>query len=862
MPRGNPYVHAAAAPRSRPTHRHGRSIAFHLSEQGRDAAVSSDIRRMLRRLALASAGAARGARARQPGAVQPPARSLVHGVRVRAAARAAKRPAEPTGIGVGAYGVVEHIRDVAAARRAGAPGGSLHQTRQRRLRARAERQPRRRRRRAAVRPPGARAAGHGEAFSVDLSSQRVRRGLELLEGIRAGPAARGAARLPDRARGWRPRACSGFIAPVCGPRRRSWRTSSRPARRAGGEGGGHKRRRRADAARGCRLRRRRTRRRAKTLSAHHPALTPLPAPTRNALDRVLARRARRARRRCRPRALPRACTRPCRETPRAPGDRGRPVGRAQSAAGDRASCGPRGPASASRTGSSCCSGDSAAAADGWASSPRAVAEPRLEAWARACAASPDQIGVRARFVDDSGGEVAQLDDAHSRRSPSGGQTRAARTFRLGALDLVAAAPTRREPPSGLRSSCGCRARRAERPADAEEAHTRARLRAPPGLGRRRSSAFAETLEIARQLRDVIGRARALGPSDLASSGRHRRRRSTPRELAGRAHAAANALATAHRCPSGRAARTTTRPRIRQALFSADALGIAGAAPVTVRDAPGRHPRRGERPRRRARGAARQANAALAELTSAPRQRSQSAGRVRAALAARSSARASRPAGTSRTPGATAPFAAAGPRRTAPTPRPRAPGSRAPRRSARRRGARRRAGVRGRRVGGTETSRRGDPARRSARRRRRRALGSPPARTGRHDPAAGACRSSRSRRRADTPAGTRRRPARRRVGRGGAKRCRRRRASRSTTTRRAPPPRRCCCSAYHRQDREAWSDAGRAADRRRGARARAASGSSTSTTCRPRPAAARACHGRKPGRRRDRPRHRGAHRREP
>jgi hypothetical protein len=216
----------------------------------------------------------------------------------------------------------------------------------------------------------------------------------------------------------------------------------------------------------------------------------------------------------------------------------------------------------------------------WASSPRALAEPRLEAWARAFLPSPAAIGVRARFIDATGAEVAALDQQtlKSLLSAAG-----AADLGLGALDLVAQADPHETPHrSGLEVRLAALFE-LMRPANAADATLELVYERHSGWDEQ-TFGIVETLEIARQLRDVISRGRALAPKDLVSGGTSPPTLN-PTELTGRATQANNTLATAI-ADLDALSTSTDAAKIRKALFTADALGVAGAAPVSVRDTPG------------------------------------------------------------------------------------------------------------------------------------------------------------------------------------------------------------------------------------------------------------------------------------
>jgi hypothetical protein len=575
---GNPYVTPLGRLEATDPIDGVESIAFELSELGRDVAVLSDVRQILRRLAT-----------RPPELLEELVRSSLGlfshrldpwytGFAVERLLELRNDPQTATGMCVGGFGVVERIR--MSPRHASntqadlftspVNGGYIH---------------------APSVNHGAAAAvlrsvhlahsslGHGEAFSVDVSSERVRRALELLDGIRAGQplaallgyrierglAGAGLQRLTAGVRAAAP-LLAHKLTPGTEPAEKVAASNVVDGLTLLVDAGYH-----GDGPPS-----------AKVLLAHHPELTPLPTSDRNQLDRVL-RAAADALDALSDLALSESVFQTVQGSPAR-------AGAAVDALAGTAQAGDPDVVRTPRTGVGVTHrllvllGDSAAAVDGWAASPRAVAEPRLDAWAQAWLPPPDQIGVRVRFVDDSGGVVAQLDeltlaDLHHEALDQGRED-----LPLGALDLVAAAKpgaTAQLSPFELRLLALADL---QRPADAEAAQI--------GLVFDRQEDWdttvfgvPETLEIASALRDVIGRSRPLAPTDLASSGWPPATAVATGELAGRAAAAANALQTA--IASLQAAGTgDDTTALRQALFEADRFGIPGAAPVTSRDATG------------------------------------------------------------------------------------------------------------------------------------------------------------------------------------------------------------------------------------------------------------------------------------
>ena len=194
--------------------------------QGRDAATSGDLRQR-------STAARRDRPAElleqhlraSLGLLQPPARSLVHRRSPSSGCWSCGTTSRSmTGLAIGAYGVVEHIRGPRDEPVSGATD-LFTQPIQRRVRPRAERQPRERPRPCCAPStwPIAAAGTRQTRFSVDLSSAAGAAGPRAARGDPPGPAARGAARLPNRARNWPPRSCSAS-SPHCEQRRRWSRT--------------------------------------------------------------------------------------------------------------------------------------------------------------------------------------------------------------------------------------------------------------------------------------------------------------------------------------------------------------------------------------------------------------------------------------------------------------------------------------------------------------------------------------------------------------------------------------------------------------------------------------------------------------
>lgn len=223
-------------------------------------------------------------------------------------------------------------------------------------------------------------------------------------------------------------------------------------------------------------------------------------------------------------------------------------------------------------------------ADGWASTPRALAEPRLEAWARATLPAPADIGIRARFIHPRGKEVAALDrltlaSLHEAATPDDKEDPG---LRLGALDLVALADPHETPHRSALELRLAALIELVRPATAADATLELVFERRPTWDEKRFG-LVETLEIARQLRDVISRARPLAPTDLVPPSAAPTTSVPAAELPKRATQATDALLDSINVLAKLRKSSQNTAKIREALFSADSFGVAGAAPATVRD---------------------------------------------------------------------------------------------------------------------------------------------------------------------------------------------------------------------------------------------------------------------------------------
>jgi hypothetical protein len=597
----------------------GGNVAFQLSELGREAGASADLRAALRRLAAAP-----------PDEVELHLRAslglLGHRLDPWYTALATDRlrelrndAASMTGLAVGAYGVLEDLRPSPRQPVPGAPGlytspvngGYVHAPSAGHGAAAAVLR--------SVHLAHA-AAGHGtggpgkaDAFSVDLSSARVRRGVAILEGIRAGQPL--AALLGYRIErelvreGLQPliarlRAAAPLVAHQLTP-------GTQPAESVAA----------TNVVDGLRL---------LELAGNDGAVAPTTAallaaapgvgPVKRAevagLDRVLVAAAD---------ALDSVADLAVAESVYQ-AVQGSPT--RSGAAVDALSGAPVPPpeigvARTPRTGVGVTHrllvllGAAPAGGTAWAAPPRALAEPRLEAWARAALPPPASIRLRARFVDAEGAVVAVLD------TPTLADLLAAAGPGLGlsALDLVLLADPHETPhrsPLELRLAAMLEARR---PAGAGDATLELVTERAAGWSAAEFG-LVETLEIARALRAAISRGRPLRPADLApAAGGTAQATVEEVDLAGRATNATTALdgaisgLVAARAADDAAvqAGSADPAALRAALFAADRFGVPGAAPATVRDTAGTDDEAAAQRAREHDGLRHQVTAALAEL---------------------------------------------------------------------------------------------------------------------------------------------------------------------------------------------------------------------------------------------------------
>jgi len=608
----------------------GESVAFQLSEAGRDAGEMADLRAALRRLA-----------ARPPQATEQHLRASLGLVSHRLdpwyTALAADRlrelrndPSSMTGVNIGAYGAVEDLRAAPRQVVAGTPGlytspingGYVHAPSVGHGAAAAVLRSVHLAHAAAG--DGAGTVGRGDAFSIDLSSARVRQGLELLEGIRGGQplaALLGYRIERDLARERlqpfiaRLRSAAPLIAhqltpgtePVESVAATNVADGLRVLELAGYDGA--------------------TQPTVAALLASAPAVGPVKQAEEAGLTRILLAAAD---------ALDSVADLGVAESvyQAVRGSPARAGGTVDGLSGAPVPPPEIGIVRTPRTGVGVTHRlmvlleAAAGSSPGWVASPRAAAEPRLEAWARAALPTPASIRIRARFLDAKGDEMAALDDL-----TLGALTKAEPGLALGALDVVLAADPHETPhqsPLELRIAALVEQ---QRPVDAKDATLELVFERPDGWPVE-DFGWVETLEIARALRAAITRARPLQPADLAATGGSPSTTVDEADLARRAAAAVTALddaitglVDAQAADEKASDRGSADPAaLRAALFAADLFGVTGAAPATVRDSTGKDDEAVKQRGREADGLRHQVTAALAEL----RHRQTTAGNLPAA----------------------------------------------------------------------------------------------------------------------------------------------------------------------------------------------------------------------------------------
>lgn len=207
---------------------------------------------------------------------------------------------------------------------------------------------------------------------------------------------------------------------------------------------------------------------------------------------------------------------------------------------------------------------------GWAqadTSPRAAAEPRLNAWAGGLLPAPQRVRLSVEQIGDDGAVTARSD---MRASDLG----------LSPLDFVSMAPT---PPGAPTPELDARVLHLARSRDAALARS-PQLR----VNARRQADWAadefslrEALEVAARARACLGGARAADPRDLAALDATGNGEVAAADLEERAAAAARALAAAADTLDALVAQADQAGPValRAALLALQGFGLGGAVPV-------------------------------------------------------------------------------------------------------------------------------------------------------------------------------------------------------------------------------------------------------------------------------------------
>jgi len=219
----------------------------------------------------------------------------------------------------------------------------------------------------------------------------------------------------------------------------------------------------------------------------------------------------------------------------------------------------------------------------WAMTPRALAEPRIEACARRLLPAPNDIGIRVLFRDAAGEEVESRDTTLGELHSLVPDEFAAQ--RLAAIDLVAQADPHDTP---HRSALETRLAALAQAAFADVTHTGVIELQFARAANWDATRFGlvETLEIARSLRDLAGHGRPLGPRDFTQVIPDGTISENLTDLERRLTAAQAGLAAA-KAQLTTALADTDAAALRAAMLTADTFGIAGAAPESLLDAPKR-----------------------------------------------------------------------------------------------------------------------------------------------------------------------------------------------------------------------------------------------------------------------------------
>ena len=216
---------------------------------------------------------------------------------------------------------------------------------------------------------------------------------------------------------------------------------------------------------------------------------------------------------------------------------------------------------------------------GWSEAPRALAEPRLEAWAQTILPRPAAITLRARFTNAAGDEVARLDDVTLDGLLAIAAAEAPH-LRLCALDVVALADPASQPQRSALETRIAALLELARPQTAGIATLELVFDRHDDWDAT-DFGIVETLEIAKGLRDLLGQARPLGTADVARAGRSSESAIDTADLARRADAAVGSLGDL--ILALESAASSKSAEMRTQLFLAESYGIAGAAPVSLSD---------------------------------------------------------------------------------------------------------------------------------------------------------------------------------------------------------------------------------------------------------------------------------------
>jgi hypothetical protein len=192
-------------------------------------------------------------------------------------------------------------------------------------------------------------------------------------------------------------------------------------------------------------------------------------------------------------------------------------------------------------------------APGWTSTPRAQAEPRLNSLAAALLGAPSRVRVRARFLNAAGAELANVEFGLDKLD-------------VAPLDLLALPES-----NGLTGELGDRLLRAARPATLPASATVELLTQRASNWTASVVSVSEWLALLQAVKRLTGGARALAPADLAVPGDTVEKIDTE-DLKTRAVGAENqfrhALTSLQSAAAGEAA-----------LLEAAAFGVAGAVPA-------------------------------------------------------------------------------------------------------------------------------------------------------------------------------------------------------------------------------------------------------------------------------------------